>query len=432
MRVAIVGTGISGMLIARLLADEHEIVVFESESRIGGHTHALDVEVAGESFRVDTGFMVFNERTYPSFCRLLNLLGVPSRSSDMSFSVRDDLSGIEWEGSSLNGLFAQRTNLLRPAFLRMLRDVIRFNSHAPVWARDTGGELPLARYLDQHKYSQAFRDWYLVPMCASIWSASPEAIEHFPARFLIRFFENHGLLQLANRPLWRTIVGSSQSYVDALVRPFRDQIRVNSRVEKITRLPEGVFIKPLDGSGHWFDEVVIAAHSDQALAMLTDASPLEQEILGAIPYQRNVALVHTDESLLPRSRRAWASWNYLKSQADNPVTVTYNLNRLQGHAAKKQICVTLNDSGKVRDEEVLKEISFSHPVFSTKSMAAQARWNEISGVRRTHYCGAYWRNGFHEDGVVSALRVGTHFGKTLESCAANYSREASDIAVAAR
>lgn len=417
MKIAIIGSGISGLLAARLLADDHEVHVFEANAYAGGHTNTVSFEAFGRRFAADTGFMVFNDRTYPNFVRLLGMLGIAARGSDMSFSVRCDKTGLEYQGSSLNGLFAQRRNLVRPSFYRMLLDVLRFNRRSVQLLRGADYELELGQYLDRNRYSRQFIDHYLVPMGAAIWSAPPERFLQFPARFIVNFFNNHGLLTVRGHPQWKTVEGGASRYVEAITRPFADRIRLSCPAVSVRRYPDRVMVTSARGGPEDFDAVVLAAHSDQSLAMLADASQAEREILGAISYQRNETVLHVDPSLLPRRRRAWASWNYrIPEEEGQPVVLTYNLNRLQGHVSPDPICVTLNATGRINEQKILRQIEYHHPVYSRQALAAQKRFHEINGKNRTYFCGAYWGHGFHEDGVNSALAVGKCFGKRLESC----------------
>lgn len=419
MKIAIIGTGISGMVAAYLLHRDHEITVFEAAGYIGGHTNTIDVELDGRVYAVDTGFIVFNDWTYPNFIALLTKLGVESQPSDMSFSVKCERTGLEYNGTSLNALFAQRRNLFRPSFYRMIRDILRFNRESVELLDQPDPGPSLAVYLAVNRYSVEFIDHYIVPMGSAIWSADHATMADFPARYLVQFFKHHGMLSVNERPTWRVIKGGSQRYIEKLIAPFHDRIRVNARVESVVRRPESVEIRLADGNGGGstrVDHVIIATHSDQALAMLADPSPREREILGAIPYQDNEAVLHTDASLLPRCRRAWAAWNYhlLPTQPDRAV-VTYHMNRLQGLSAPQELCVTLNYTDAVDPAKMLRRITYHHPVYSPQAVAAQRRHGEISGVNRTSYCGAYWGFGFHEDGVKSALSVCRPFGKDLLS-----------------
>ena len=405
MRVAIVGGGVSGLVAARRLQDAgHEATLFEGADYPGGHTNTIRVDTERGAWNVDTGFIVFNDRNYPNFERLLDQLGVASQTTDMSFSVADEAGRFEW-ASRPAGLFANPAHLVDRRFHRMLLDLLRFNREARALVGANGSGPSLRRFLADGGYSDYFIERLIVPQVSAVWSADPDQLWSFPASFLAEFFENHGILALTGRPRWRTVVGGSRTYVEALIAPMRDHIRLRTPVRRIDRYPDRVEIA-CDGGSQSFDEVVIATHSDQALAMLADPSPAEREILGAFPYQRNETVLHTDERMLPRRRRAWASWNF--HLVDGPVgltTVTYDMNRLQSLSADRQFCVTLNRTEAIDSAKIIRRIDYDHPVFTRAGMAAQHRHGEISGRNRTHYCGAYWRWGFHEDGVWSALRA---------------------------
>ncbi|MHC4178742.1 MAG: NAD(P)/FAD-dependent oxidoreductase [Planctomycetota bacterium] len=417
MRIAVIGTGISGMLAARLLHEDHEVHVFEANDYLGGHTNTIEVEAFGRSYSLDTGFMVFNHRTYPNFVRMLRLLDIPEQDSDMSFSVRCLRTGLEYQGSSLGGLVAQRRNLVRPAFYRMLLDVLRFNRKALELVEREEDTICLGDFLDRHRFGKQFTDYYLVPMGASIWSARPKDFHEFPARFIVRFFDNHGLLTVRGHPKWKTIRGGAKEYVQALMQPLADRIRLGCPVKSVSRREQHVLVTTATNPPEQFDAVVMAAHADQTLKMLADSTEAEREILGAFPYQENEAIVHTDPSLLPQRRRAWASWNCCNPrQTDRPVVLTYNLNRLQRHKSPEPILLTLNRAEAIDPARILRRIAYQHPVYGTAALSAQKRYAEINGKRRTYFCGAYWGYGFHEDGVNSALAVGECFGKNLDSC----------------
>ena len=410
MKIAVIGTGIAGNVAARELCREHEITVFEAADHVGGHTHTHSIDDNGRSLAIDTGFIVFNDWTYPNFIALLDELGVPSQPSEMSFGVKCERTGLEYKGHTLNTLFAQRRNLLRPSFHRMLRDILRFNREARSLLEASDDSLTLGDYLRNNHYSTAFTDYYIIPMGAAIWSAEPRRMLSFPATRFARFFANHGLLNIKNRPQWRVIRGGSRSYVDKLTAPFRQQIRLNTPVTGITRRATHVEVSSAGYGMERFDRVFIACHSDQALAMLNDASPLERAVLGAIPYQRNDVVLHTDTSLLPRRRLAWSAWNYHRLAGDYAtVAVTYNMNLLQGLPTPQTYLVTLNNSDAVDPDKIIKRLSYDHPVFTPDGIAAQQRQGEINGIKRSYFCGAYWRYGFHEDGVVSALNALAHF-----------------------
>ncbi len=416
MKLAIVGTGIAGMTAAHLLHQDHDLTIFEAGAYIGGHTNTVEVEQQGRSYAVDTGFIVFNDWTYPNFIALLDRLGVASQPSDMSFSVRCVQTGLEYNGTSLNSLFAQRRNLLRPSFYRMIRDILRFNRDSLELLNEPGPGPSLGTYLEQNRYSLPFIRNYIVPMGGAIWSAGHATMWEFPARYLVQFFKNHGMLSVDARPTWRVVTGGSQRYVERLVRPFRDRIRLQSPVESISRYPDRVEVRGRYQRGAYqterFDGVVLACHSDQALALLADPSPLEKEILGAIRYQPNEAVLHTDRSLLPKRRLAWAAWNYhlLPTRPDRAL-VTYHMNQLQGLAAPCEFCVTLNHTDAINPATILKRMTYHHPLYTPEAIAAQQRHGEINGSTRTYYCGAYWGFGFHEDGVKSAMAACRALGR---------------------
>jgi len=410
MRIAIIGTGISGMVAASLLHVKHDITVFEANDYIGGHTHTVDVELLGQNFAIDTGFIVCNDWTYPAFLRLMRELNVPLQPTEMGFSVRCDRTGIEYNGSSLNGVFTQRSNLWSPRFYRFLADVLRFNREAPRHLAQTSEEMTVGEYLKQHNYCREFANWYLIPMGAAIWSCPTGTFEQFPIQFIIEFYKNHGLLQIWNRPQWRVVQGGSREYVQKLTSPYIDRIRLKCPVQEVTRNGDEVHVRHVQGTDT-FDEVIFACHSDQALRMLTDATVVEREVLAEFPYSTNVAVLHTDTRVLPSNPRAWASWNY-HVRADRPdqSTLTYHMNMLQGIDAPAQFLVTLNEEDVIDPARVLGKFDYEHPIFTTRRAAAQRRHGELIRQQRLSYCGAYWGNGFHEDGVVSALAVCERFG----------------------
>ena len=412
MRVAIVGTGIAGNVAAYRLARDHDITVYEAADYVGGHTNTVDVTYQGRQYAVDTGFIVFNDWTYPEFIGLLDELGVESQPSNMSFSVSCEKTGLEYNGTSRNALFAQRSNLFRPSFYRMIADILRFNREAPALLRGHDETTTLGEYLEAGGYSRQFVEHYIVPMGAAIWSAKPDGMKQMPARFFVSFFHHHGMLSVDERPTWRVVRGGSERYVERLVANHFDRIRLSCPVHAIRRRTDGVEIRAGQGEPELYDAVFLACHSDQALAMLTDASPLEREVLGAIPYQENEAVLHTDDSILPRRRLAWAAWNYhLLDRPQERVAVTYNMNILQGLEAPGQFCVTLNNTQAIDPDRIIRKITYHHPVLTREGVAAQRRHAEVNGVNRTWFCGAYWRNGFHEDGVVSALAALSHFNE---------------------
>ena len=409
MRIAIVGTGIAGNTAAYKLRKEHDITVYEASSYVGGHTNTIDVAEGDRTIAVDTGFIVFNDRTYPNFIELLDEIGQASQPSLMSFSVSSGDGRLEYNGAGLNALFAQRRNILRPPFFRMIRDILRFNKQAMATLPFEEDAQTVGGYLLKHGYSREFMDDYLVPMAAAIWSAEPVAIHEMPLQFLVRFFDNHGLLQLKDRPVWRVIRGGSRQYVEKMVAGHRDRIRLDTPVKAVIRHESGVEIVSDRFGRERYDAVFLACHSDQALALLDAPTAVEREVLGAIRFQDNEAVLHTDASVLPKRRRAWAAWNYhIPEDPNRHVAVTYNMNMLQGLECEQQYCVTLNNDRQIDPSKVIRRIQYQHPVYSREAVAAQLRQAEVN-AGRTYFCGAYWRNGFHEDGVVSALNAIAHF-----------------------
>ena len=418
-RIAVIGGGISGLAAARYLSARHQVTLFEAADRLGGHTATVDVSLDGRDYAIDTGFIVFNDRTYPHFQRLLAHLGVNAQATEMSFSVHRTDRDFEYNGHTLTSLFAQRRNLLRPAFYRLLGEILRFNRLAIADlarpGQDTSSDallMPLGDYLDGHGFSDDFQRHYLLPMGGAIWSASLADIRAFPTRFFLRFFHHHGLLSVNDRPQWYTVEGGSRGYIDAMVAPYADAIRLATPVRGIRREHDGVMLRT-DAGEERFDQLVLACHADQALGLLDDPSYAEREVLSALPYADNEVVLHTDTRLLPRRRRAWASWNYrLDGRGDaDRVSVTYDMNILQRLSAPHTFCVTLNDADSIDPAKVLGRFRYAHPQFTAQGSLAQARHAEISSAAlRTHFCGAYWRNGFHEDGVWSALRVAKALG----------------------
>ena len=426
MRIAVIGAGISGLTVAYRLAGSPvswlpsaDVTVFEANDWVGGHTHTVDVVLparrgaAVERQAIDTGFIVFNERTYPEFITLLDELGVPSRPTEMSFSVRDERSGLEYSGSTLGGLFAQRRNLLRPRFYRMLADIVRFNREVRRWRQAGDDDVRVGEFLERERYSSEFAEHYLLPMGAAIWSCPLGRFAEFPIRFIAEFYENHGLLELRDRPIWRTITGGSRVYVERILARLGRPVRTRTPIASVRRDAEGVEISPVTGDPERFDHVVFACHSDQALRILGPAAtPTERELLSSFPYERNRAVLHTDTSYLPERRRAWASWNYRIAAessggtaplASRPANVTYNMNILQGLRSRETFCVTLNPHRPIAPQRIFGEYEYHHPVFTHTRAASQARHGELLSANRTSFCGAYWGNGFHEDGVRSGL-----------------------------
>ncbi|MDQ2761880.1 MAG: FAD-dependent oxidoreductase [Actinomycetota bacterium] len=414
MRIAIVGAGISGLVVAHLLAPEHEITVFEANDYAGGHTNTVRVDTADETQHVDTGFIVFNDRNYPNFERLLRRLRVAWQPSTMTFSVSDGAGDFEYSGGSANGLYAKRAHLVTPWFQRMVADLVRFNRAARELCREQGEGPSLGHWLEQQAFSRAFVERLIVPQASAVWSADPRQMWSFPARFMAEFFDHHGMLGFRGRPHWRTIAGGSARYVEALTRPLGDRLRLRAPVEAITRHSDHAVVKGRGCEAERFDEVVLATHSDQALALLRDGTQAERDILGAIAYQFNEAVLHTDRRMLPRRPRAWASWNYhLLAEPRDCTTVTYHMNRLQSLRSAHEFCVTLNRTDEINPEKVIRKIPYAHPVYNAAAVRAQARFDEISARNHTHFCGAYWGWGFHEDGVVSGLRVAERLGGRL-------------------
>ncbi|WP_421241996.1 NAD(P)/FAD-dependent oxidoreductase [Aeromonas enteropelogenes] len=416
-KIAIVGSGISGLTAGFLLHKQHDITLFEAAPTLGGHTATVDVEQDGRRYAIDTGFIVFNDRTYPNFLKLLERIGGARQPAEMSFSVKSP-EGLEYNGHNLDTLFAQRSNLLSPRFYGFVAEILRFNREARAWlvdhqTLDVGSELTLGDFLQAGEFSDYFARHYILPMGAAIWSSTLADMRAFPLGFFLRFFAHHGLLEVANRPQWYVIPGGSREYIGPLTAGWLSQIRLACPVAGIRRVTNGVIVQSRDGEEH-FDEVILACHSDQTLALLADASERERAILGAMPYQANDVWLHTDATCLPVRRKAWASWNYQLGDDDGArPLVSYNMNILQGVSSPEPFCVSLNPAGRVDESKVLRRFVYHHPVFNQSSIAAQQRRPEICGQRHTHFCGAYWYNGFHEDGVRSALDVARRFGAEL-------------------
>lgn len=419
--IAIIGSGISGLTSAYLLSKKHNVTVFEKNDYIGGHTATVDIEKDGIPYAIDTGFIVFNDKTYPNYLALLDEIGIGEKATEMSFSVHNCHTGLEYNGHNLNTLFAQRRNLLNPKFWLLVKEILRFNKlckgifEADVYLPG----LTLGEFLTEHKFSDFFAEHYILPMGAAIWSSSLEQMEEFEFRFFVQFFHHHGLLNIADRPQWYVIPNGSRSYLAPLCEPFKNNIHLNANILGITRNDNKVqihFDNPDDKQT--FDEVVIACHSDQALSLLSDATEDEAALLSDMPYSENSVILHTDVSLLPDRETAWASWNYQLSQdRSKPASVTYNMNILQGFYSDHTFCVTLNQKQDIDPDKILKEYNYHHPIFSSASIRAQQQRDLICGKQHTHFAGAYWHSGFHEDGVRSAVEVAQRFDCFLDAFA---------------
>lgn len=423
-KVAIIGTGIAGMTSAYLINTKADITVYEANDYIGGHTATKEVEVNGKGYSIDTGFIVYNEWTYPNFIKLMAALGVKTQATEMSFSVKNKASGLEYNGNTLNSLFAQRRNFLSPSFYRLVFDIVKFNKvcKAHIEQKKSTDDITLIHFIESNGLGKNFTDNYILPMCAAIWSTSLSASAEFPLSFFLKFFNNHGLLNITNRPQWYTLIGGSSKYIAPLTEKYKDKIHRNSPVQKVKKLSAGYEVTSKNET-ETFDQVIFACHSDQALKMLDLDSFDEQhkqnlhDILGAIPYSTNEVILHTDTSQLPKRRLAWASWNYLikgsKDQSDSPASVTYNMNILQCIESDTTFCVTLNNTAEIDPAKILGSYNYTHPQFSEKMVFAQQQRDTICGQQGLHFCGAYWYNGFHEDGVRSALDVAKRFGAKL-------------------
>jgi predicted NAD/FAD-binding protein len=414
-RIAIIGSGISGLTTAYLLHKSHEITLFEANDYIGGHTHTVKVAQGEQSYDIDTGFIVCNDRNYPNFLKLMDKLNIAMQPTEMSFSVRNNPLGLEYNGHNLNTLFSQRRNLLRPKFYRLIRDILYFNKAAKKAIEEGVAEnITLDTFVNQQSLSDIFKNNYLLPMAAAIWSCSMEQAGEFPLHFFLKFFLNHGLLDIKNRPQWYAVKGGSKAYIDPMTSGFKDQIRLSTPVNSVVRDDSWIEVNHATGK-ETFDQLVFACHSDQALDLLKNASIEEKAILGELLYQQNDVILHSDASLMPKKSLSWASWNFLAGEQEHndPTLVTYCMNILQGIASDQPFLVSLNARHKIDPEKIIGEYDYTHPVYSVAGMKAQSRRNEISGVGRIHYCGAYWYNGFHEDGVRSALDIGEKFGVSL-------------------
>ncbi len=412
LNIAVIGSGISGLTTAHLLSRKHNITLFEKNDYIGGHTHTHSIKEEGTIYNVDSGFIVYNENTYPNFIKLLDSLNVKRQHSSMGFSVKSYNKDFEYSGNSLSAVFSKKSNLFNPYFLNMLRSIIRFNKNSVKDLETMNESTLLIDYLKSKNYSDYFINYYIIPMAASIWSTSPNFILEMPAIFFIRFFDNHGLLKITNRPQWWVIKNGSKQYVKKILDDFNGTIHLNTTINELKRESNKVYIK-INNDTKIFDAVVLATHSDQSLSIIKDLSDNEKNVLGKIKYQKNIALIHTDTSILPKRKKAWSSWNYLLDKNDNKVILTYNMNILQSLKSKKTYCVTLNNTDMINENKIIKKITYHHPLFTKESVYAQSQKNLICGANNTYFCGAYWGNGFHEDGVNSALDVCKKFGIDL-------------------
>lgn len=428
-KIAIIGTGIAGNVVAHHLNKQHDISVFEAADYIGGHTHTHNVQWQGEEQTIDTGFIVFNKKNYPNFLKLLNQLRVEYQKTSMSFSVQCRKTGLEYNGNNLNTLFAQRSNLFNHKFHRMIKDILRFNRQGKELLESQDAAIKnqqaisLGDYLIDNNYSKEFIHNYIIPMGGAIWSSDASTMMHFPAQFLLRFFDNHGLLNIQDRPQWYTIKGGSNQYIKPLIQAHKDRIFTSTKVTKIIRGKQKIHLQ-YDNKQQTFDYVFIATHSDQALKLLGNPTALEKQLLSSIPYIKNSAILHTDTNLLPKRKLAWAAWNaHLNQQDKQKVAVTYNMNILQSLSSKHSYCVTLNDESLIDPQKIIKRMDYAHPQFSLQAIQAQQQHKDINGTLRTFYCGAYWRYGFHEDGVVSALNALKDFERIKQNEKQNLLRQ---------
>lgn len=415
MKIAVIGSGISGLSSAYLLSTQHTVTLFEAAPRLGGHTHTHNIERSDGNWSVDTGFIVFNERTYPNFIRLMKLFGIEGRLSNMSFSVRNEVTGFEYKASTLDTIFAQRGNLLNPAMYRLISEIYRFKKESAHFLDKPDGEISLEAYLKENKFSELFITHFILPMGAAIWSSSIKIMMNFPAQFFMRFFQNHGFLEMKSKPNWFTVPGGSSSYIPHLVAPLEDRIHLDTPIRNLMRYDDHVELFTDEHEPLSFDCAVIATHADQALKIISDLTNRERDVLSAFPYQANKTILHMDTGLMPTKRKAWASWNYhITKYADEPVGVSYNMNILQGLKTRDNFIVSLNRSHGIVKDKILRTMNYHHPIFTEASIPAQQQQDAINGQKRTYFCGAYWRYGFHEDGLVSALNVCRRFGIDLE------------------
>ena len=408
MKIAIVGSGISGNSLAYTLSKEHDITLFEKNNRLGGHSHTHEIISQGKKINVDTGFIVFNKKTYPLFTKLLDELNVQYEKSDMSFSVFSKDKNFEYNGTSINTLFSQRKNIFNYKFIKMIYEIIKFNKVA-LTLLSAKTEISLETFLKQNNFSDYFCKNYILPMGSAIWSSNINSMLKFPAVFFAKFFNNHGMLNINDRPQWLTVTNGSKEYVEKLTASIKKNIRLNCPVRAVKRNKDSVEITSSDGN-EIFDYIFFACHSDEALKLISDPSAQEKEVLSSIPYSKNEVTLHTDESIMPNNKLTWAAWNYnIDSTNDMPIALTYNMNILQNLKTQQTILVTLNDNGNINPEKVLKKINYDHPLFSLRTVEAQKNYGIISGVNRTGYAGAYWGNGFHEDGISSAYKAIQYF-----------------------
>ena len=410
MKIAVIGSGIAGMGCAYLLSRQHQVVLFEKESRLGGHTHTHAVRQGNQDYRIDTGFIVFNPDNYPLLSKLFGELNVATQKTEMGFSVQNAATGLEYNATNLNAMFCQRRNLVSPKFIRMTTDILRFYRECPALLALPDDGPTLGEYLKTNNYSQLFIDDHIVPMACALWSSPSDTIAEFPAKYLVQFMHNHRMLQVNERPQWRVVEGGSSTYIRALEKVWNVDVRLNSKLQGVARDPLGARIKTADGEEH-FDQVVFACHSDQALALLSDANPLEQEILGDLPYQENETVLHTDASILPKNKKAWAAWNaYMPASKTEACTVSYCMNILQSVASPEPFIVSLNRTADIAPDKILAKMRYQHPMYTHASVQAKTRRHEINGKNNTWFAGAYWGFGFHEDGLRSGVEVARSLG----------------------
>ncbi len=417
MKIAIIGSGVSGLTVAHMLNKQHDISVFESSDYVGGHVNTIHIEDAQRNLEIDTGFIVFNDWTYPNFEKLIKNLDIKIQNSQMSFSAKCEATGFEWSGNGLKGLMFNRDNWNQLKSYQMFSDIIRFNKDAKLFIQEKNIDISLGQFLKNRKYSDAFIKYYILPMGAAIWSSEAPQINEFPAYSFLQFFNNHGLLNLKKRPQWKTIVGGSKQYVQQLIKPFEHKIFLNSPVQKIKRVAQRIEIFSLGRNPEYFDHVFFACHADQALGILVDPTEEERTVLSAIRFQVNTAILHTDNSIMPQRKDAWSAWNYLlpKENAKKSVAVTYYMNLLQNISAGQDYFVSLNIPERIKPESIIANVEYMHPVFDKAAIRAQKKHSSINGHQHTWYCGAYWRNGFHEDGVWSAIQSVEQFNKYIKN-----------------